>query len=70
MKRSEQICNTAEAADYERHHLIQVFQSNGYLTAFLQRALKRRKTYTRDKQAAPTATISIPYIKGTSERIR
>ena len=70
IRRSEQICNTAEAADHERRHLIQVFQSNGYPTAFIQRAMNPKRTSTKDKQAAPLATISIPYIKGTSERIR
>ena len=39
MRRSEQICNTTEAADHERHHLIQVFQSNGYPRAFNQKAM-------------------------------
>ena len=70
IRRSEQICNTTEAADHERRHLIQVFQSNGYLTAFIQRAMNPKRTLTKDKQAAPLATTSIPYIKGTSERIR
>ena len=70
MKRSEQICNTAEAAHHERHHLIRVFQSNGYPRAFIQKAMNPKRTYTKDKQAAPLTTISIPYIKSISERIR
>ena len=70
MRRSEQICNTAEAADHERHHLIQVFQSNGYPKAFIRRAMNPKWTSTKDKQAVPLTTISIPYIKGTNESIR
>ena len=70
IKRSEQICNTTEAADHERRRLIQEFQSNGYRIAFIQRAMNPKRTYSKDKQAAQLATISIPYIKGTSERIR
>ena len=70
IKRSEQICNTTEAADHERRCLIQEFQSNGYWIAFIQRAMNPKRTYSKDKQAAQLATISIPYIKGTSERIR
>ena len=70
MRRSKQICNTAEAAHHEQHDLVQVFQSNGYPEAFIQKAMNPKRTSTKDKQAAPITTISIPNIKGTSERIR
>ena len=62
MRRGKQICNTA---DHEWHHLIRVFQSNGYLRAFIQKAMNPKKNSTKDKQAASLTTI-----KGTSERIR
>ena len=45
--RSEQICNTAEAADHERRHLIQVFQSNGYRIAFFQTVMNLFKGQTK-----------------------
>ena len=69
IRRSEQICNTAEAADHELRHLIQVFQSNGYRIAFIQRAMNPKWTYSKDKQAASLATISIPYIRTTMKSL-
>ena len=70
LRRSKQICSTTEAADRERHHLFQVFRSNGYPTAFIKRAMNPKRTPTREKPRDTVTTISIPYIKGTSERIR
>ena len=43
---------------------------SSYPTAFIQRALNPKWTSTKYKQPAPLATMSIPYINGTSERIR
>ena len=45
-------------------------QSNNYPKAFIQNAMNPKRTSTKDKQSAPLTTISIPYIKGISERIR
>ena len=62
------MCNTTETAYPEQGHLFQVFQSNVYPTAFIERAMNPKQTSTKAKQAAPIGTISIPHIS-TSERI-
>ena len=63
IRRSEQICNTAEAANHERRHLIQVFQSNGYPTAFIQWTQNKPLQRTNKQlywQPFPSLTSKVP----------
>jgi len=45
---------------------ISVFQQNGYPFHFIRKALRQRSNPTPE----PRATISIPYVKGVSEKIK
>ena len=67
LHRSKTICLDPESQNNEVSHLTSVFQQNWYPSHFIHEALRQRST---PEQPGPRATISIPYVKGISEKIK
>ena len=67
LHRSKTICLDPESQNNEVSHLTSVFQQNWYPSHFIHEALRQR---SNPEQPGPRATISIPYIKGISEKIK
>ena len=67
LHRSKTICLDPESQNNEVSHLTSVFQQNWYPFHFIHEALRQR---SNPEQPEPRATISIPYVKGISEKIK
>lgn len=71
VRRGDNICSKEEDKKLERKHISKVFnKKNGYPTHFVNRSLRKKNTDSQDTTEKPKATISIPYVKGTSDKIR
>ena len=68
LQRSRRICNSEAASTKEMRHIQKVFGNNGYPTNFIRRAMNPKPTL--DSTQEVVATVTIPYIRGTSESIR
>ena len=69
LQRSKRICNSKEALTKEREHICEVFKNNGYTTSFINRAMSPVQPKSTPEQEYIT-TVTLPYIKGTSEQVR
>ena len=67
LHRSRNICQDTTTLNQELAHLTTVFQRNGYPRPLIRRALP---TPTNRDRPEPKATVSIPFVKGVSERIK
>ena len=68
-RRARLVCDSPDKLQDEYKHLRSVFDKNGYNTDFVSRNIHTHtRTNTTDNQ--PTATATIPYIRGTSETIQ
>ena len=74
MQRGERVCSLPTDLQREKQHLEEVFvKKNGYPKRFVNRALNKQRRQTLDGTTTPDTpirTITIPYVKGVSERIR
>ena len=69
-RRNHLIPSTPSGIDQEKLHLKKVFKSNNYPQQFIRQAIHCSSTFTSNVQDTPITSISIPYIKGTSEHIK
>ena len=71
LQRAKRICNSEAAAVNETRHIQKVFGQNGYPRGFIGRAMNPSPPRTTTEETPEVvATVTIPYIKGTSEAIR
>ena len=70
LHRSRNICQDTTTLNQELAHLTTVFQRNGYPRPLIRRALRISPTPTNRERPEPKATVSIPFVKGVSERIK
>jgi len=83
-KRGEVVCSDAEAKAEEMNYLRQVFRENGYPERYVSRAMgsreeqnhagppvseDQRQDNQQDEERARPTYVSVPYLKGVSERI-
>ena len=66
--RIEKICTTSKNKKYESNRLTEVLQKNGYNKNTIQRF--RKPPLTSSNSTEPTATVTVPYIPGSSEALR
>ena len=69
-RRAQLVCDSPDSLADENNYLDNVFNKNNYNKDFV-----RRKTYKNtgpnatNNNATPATTVTIPYVKGTSETI-
>ena len=64
------VCDTPDGLLDENRYLESVFHKNNYNADFIRRNIYRpTKADATNKNATPVTTVTIPYIKGTSETI-
>ena len=69
-RRNQIIPSTSLGIVQEKQHLKKVFRSNNYPQQFVQQAIHCTGTSASTMHETPIASVSIPYIKGTSEHIK
>ena len=71
VKRAHAVCSSSETLEDELQHLDNVFTINKYSKPFVNSVIKhsRKTTPTTDETERKKTIATIPYIKGTSERI-
>lgn len=68
--RSKVISHDSVSHSQEVKHLTDVFKCNGYPQGFIKRAVTKSKPTQMDERLEPKATVSIPYVRGVSEKLR
>ena len=66
----ELVCDTPDSLRDENRYLERVFHKNNYNTDFIKRYIYRpTEADATNRNPTPLTTVTIPYIKGTSETI-
>ena len=68
-RRALLVCNSHDSLADERKYLDNVFSKNNYNCDFITRNTYRTEPNETNTNLTPTTTVTIPYIKGTSEII-
>ena len=68
-RRALLVCNSQDSLANEHKYLDNVFSKNNYNCDFLTRNTYRTEPNATNTSLTPTITVTIPYIKGTSEII-
>ena len=68
-RRALLVCNSHDSLADERKYLDNVFSKNNYNCDFVTRNTYRTEPNETNTNFTPTTTVTIPYIKGTSEII-
>ena len=68
-RRALLVCNSHDSLADERKYLDNVFSKNNYNCDFVTRNTYRTEPNETNTNLTPTTTVTIPYIKGTSEII-
>ena len=63
------VCNSHDSLADEHNYLDNVFSKNNYNCDFVTRNTYRTEPNETNTNLTPTTTVTIPYIKGTSEII-
>ena len=69
-RRAQLVCDSQDKLHDEYEYLQSVFDKNNYDADFVRRNIHKNKQPTDRTDNKPTATATIPYIKGTSETIQ
>ena len=71
VKRAHAVCSTSETLEDELQHLDKVFTINKYSKPFVNSVIEhsQKSTPTTGETERKKTIVTIPYIKGTSERI-
>lgn len=69
-RRTQLVCNTPDSLRDEKGYLERVFHKNNCNADFIRRNISRpTEADATNRNATPVTTVTIPYIKGTSETI-
>ena len=69
-RRAQLVCDTPDSLRDENRYLERVFHKNNYNTDFIRRNIYRpTEVDATNMNPTPVTTVTIPYIKGTSETI-
>ena len=69
-RRAQLVCDTPDSLRDENRYLERVFHKNNYNADFIKRNIYRpTEADATNRSPTPLATVTIPYIKGTSETI-
>ena len=69
-RRAQLVCDTPDSLRDENRYLERVFHKNNYNTDFIRRNIYRpTEADATNRNPTPVTTVTIPYIKGTSETI-
>jgi len=69
-RRAQLVCGTPNSLGDENKYLERVFQKNNYNADFIKRNIYRpSEADEMNRNSTPVTTLTIPYIKGTSETI-
>ena len=69
-RRAQLVCDTPDSLRVDNRYLERVFHKNNYNTDFIRRDICRpTEADDTNRNSAPVTTVTIPYIKGTSETI-
>ena len=70
MRRARLVCDTPDSLRDENRYLERVFHKNNYNGDFIRRNIYRPiEASATNRNSTPVTTVTIPYIKGTSETI-
>ena len=68
MRRAQLVCDTPDSLRDENKYLERVFHKNNYNADFIRQNIYRpTEADTTNRNPTPVTTVTIPYIKGTSE---
>ena len=69
-RRAQLVCDTPDSLRDENKYLERVFHKNNYNADFIRRNIYRpTEADATNRNPTPVNTVTIPYIKGTSETI-
>ena len=68
--RAEGICSNNELLQRELGNIIKIFEGNGYRSSFVKKALASKTREKNVEQAVVKVNVTIPYLRGISERIK
>ena len=69
-RRAQLVCDTPDSLRDENRYLERVFHKNSYSADFIKRNIYRpTEADATNRNPTPLTTVTIPYIKGTSETI-
>ena len=69
-RRAQRVCDSPDKLHDEYEYLQSVFDKNNYNVDFVKRNIHKNTSLTDRTDNQPTATATIPYIRGTSETIQ
>ena len=70
MRRAQLVCDTPNSLRNENKYLERVFLKNNYNADFIRRNIfQPTEAGATNKNLTPLTTVTIPYVKGTSETI-